>query len=33
MTVSKQEVGVIKHPDGGTSLIIEGELKGGGEVK
>jgi hypothetical protein len=31
-TISKREVGVIKHHDGGTSLIIENKLKGGGEV-
>jgi hypothetical protein len=32
-SISKREVGVIKHHDGGTSLVIEGVLKGGGEVK
>jgi hypothetical protein len=31
-TISKREVGVIKHHDGGTSLIIENKLKGGGEI-
>ena len=31
--IKRHEVGVIKHTDGGTSLIIENTLKGGGEVK
>lgn len=31
--IKKHEVGVIKHQDGGTSLIIENRLKGGGEVR
>jgi PHP family Zn ribbon phosphoesterase len=31
--IKKHEIGVIKHTDGGTSLIIENKLKGGTEVK
>ncbi len=31
--IGTKKVGVINHEDGGTSLVIDGKLRGGGEVK